>query len=69
MSFIHVRRAIQATVLLFAAIALGACGFHLRENARLPPLMQRIHLTVSGDSYFQRQLARTLETSGGVGTK
>ncbi|HXS03299.1 MAG TPA: LPS assembly lipoprotein LptE [Rhodanobacter sp.] len=64
MSLTNVRRPVQAIALLLAAIALGACGFHLRENARLPASMQRVHLTVNGDSYFQRQLARTLETSG-----
>ncbi|TAL92626.1 MAG: hypothetical protein EPN69_08240 [Rhodanobacter sp.] len=64
MSFIKARRPIQASLLLFAALALGACGFHLRKNAALPPSMQRVHLAVNGDSYFQRQLARALGTSG-----
>ncbi|HEV2679926.1 MAG TPA: LPS assembly lipoprotein LptE [Rhodanobacter sp.] len=64
MSFMKAGRLFQASLLLVAAFALGACGFHLRENATLPPSMQRIHLTVSGGGEFQRHLARALETSG-----
>ena len=64
MSFTKARRPIQASLLLLLALALSACGFHLRENAALPASMQRVHLTVNGESYFQRQLARALETAG-----
>ena len=64
MSFTKARRPIQASLLLLAACALGACGFHLRENTPLPASMQRMHLAVNGDSYFQRQLARVLGNSG-----
>lgn len=64
MSFMKARRLFQAPLLLAAALALGACGFHLRENAVLPAGMQRVHLSVSGGGEFERHLARALETSG-----
>ena len=64
MSFMKAGRLFQASLLLVAAFALGACGFHLRENATLPPDMQRVHVTVSGGNEFQRHLTRALETSG-----
>lgn len=64
MSFMKAGRLFQASLLLAAVFALGACGFHLRENATLPPQMQRVHLTVSGGGDFQRHLARALGTSG-----
>jgi LPS-assembly lipoprotein len=64
MSFMKAGRLFQASLLLVAAFALVACGFHLRENAALPPQMQRVHLTVSGGGEFERHLARALQTSG-----
>lgn len=64
MSFMKARHLFQASLLLVAVSALSACGFHLRDNASLPPSMQRIHLTVSGGGEFQRHLTRALETSG-----
>ncbi|MFC5526535.1 LPS assembly lipoprotein LptE [Rhodanobacter ginsengisoli] len=64
MSFMKAGRLIQASLLLVIALALSACGFHLRQNASLPPSMQRVHLDISGSSEFQRHLARALETSG-----
>lgn len=63
MSFMKAGRLIQVTLLL-SALALTACGFHLRESAALPPTMKRVHLTISGASDFQRHLARALQTSG-----
>ncbi|HZX71990.1 MAG TPA: LPS assembly lipoprotein LptE [Rhodanobacter sp.] len=63
MNSINPRHPVQASLLLLAALALGACGFHLRQNADLPASMQRVHLTLS-DSSFQRQLARALENAG-----
>ncbi len=63
MSSINARQ-IQLLLLLLTALALSACGFHLRQNADLPGSMQRVHLTVRGGSNFQRQLARALESSG-----
>lgn len=64
MSFMKAGRLLQASLLLVTALALSACGFHLRENANLPPSMQQVHLKVSGNSQFERHLARALETSG-----
>ncbi|TPG10764.1 hypothetical protein EAH75_07410 [Rhodanobacter glycinis] len=64
MSFMKAGRLFQASLLLATALALSACGFHLRANAALPPQMQRVHLTVNGGGDFQRRLTRALETSG-----
>jgi LPS-assembly lipoprotein len=64
MNFLKSRRLLQASMLLVAAFALTACGFHLRENVSLPPLMQKVHLDISGNGAFERHLSRTLETSG-----
>lgn len=64
MSFLKTGRLLQAALLLGSALALTACGFHLRESAALPSSMQRVHLTVSGAGDFQRHLARALQTSG-----
>ncbi len=64
MSFMKARRLFQASLLLVAVFALAACGFHLRENATLPPQMQRVHLTVNGGGELERRLTRALETSG-----
>lgn len=64
MKLMKTARLLQASMLLASALALTACGFHLRENVSLPPSMQKIHLDVSGNSEFERHLARTLETSG-----
>ncbi|MEO6800201.1 MAG: LPS assembly lipoprotein LptE [Rhodanobacter sp.] len=63
MNSTRLRRPIQSSLLLLVALALGACGFHLRQNAALPTSMQRVHLTISSSS-FQRQLARALESAG-----
>ncbi|OOG65082.1 hypothetical protein B0E46_06290 [Rhodanobacter sp. B04] len=64
MSFMKAGRLFQATLLLISALAVTACGFHLRQSAALPPAMQRIHLTVSGGGEFPRMLSRALELSG-----
>lgn len=57
-------RMFKATLMLVSALALTACGFHLRQSAALPPAMQRVHLTVNGGADLQRDLARALEASG-----
>jgi LPS-assembly lipoprotein len=57
-------RSFRTVVLLALALVLAACGFHLRENARLPAAMQRVHVTVNGNTTLQRHLARALQTSG-----
>jgi len=66
MSFMKAGRLFQASLLLMSALALAACGFHLRQNAALPPAMKRVHLTVSGGvgSDLQRALSRALQVSG-----
>ncbi len=64
MSFKKARRLFQVLPLLATTLVLGACGFHLRENATLPPAMQRVHLAVNGGGEFERHLARALQTSG-----
>ncbi len=64
MSFMKAGRLLQASLLLASAVALTACGFHLRENVSLPASMQRVHLTVNGEGQFERDLARSLEVSG-----
>ncbi len=64
MSSIKPRRRIQLPLLLLTALALSACGFHLRRNAGLPASMQRVHLAVNGSSNLQRQLARALVSAG-----
>jgi len=57
-------RILKASLLLVSALALSACGFHLRQSAALPSAMQRVHLTVNGGLDLQRDLARALEASG-----
>ncbi len=64
MNFTQKIRPIQVSVLLGLGFVLGACGFHLRENANVPPQMQHVHLTVAGGGEFQRMLTRALEVSG-----
>lgn len=46
------------------ALILTACGFHLRRSADLPAGMQRVYLSVSGDSDFRRELARAVAATG-----
>jgi LPS-assembly lipoprotein len=64
MSFMKASRLFRVSLLLTSLLALAACGFHLRENAALPPQMQRVHLNVTGNDDFPRMLARALEVSG-----
>lgn len=64
MNFMKVGRLLQGSVLLVALVALGACGFHLRENVKLPASIQSVHLTVNGGGDLLRMLARELEVAG-----
>jgi LPS-assembly lipoprotein len=64
MSGKQANRSFRVALLLAAALALAACGFHLRGNAQLPASMQRVHLDVSGNQDLQRHLARALQISG-----
>jgi LPS-assembly lipoprotein len=63
MSFMKVGRLSQLALLLASVFALAACGFHLRENVKLPASIQKVHI-VAGPSDFQRMLARALEVAG-----
>jgi LPS-assembly lipoprotein len=56
-------RVVKASLLLMSLLSLAACGFHLRQNAALPPSMQRVHVTTSNIN-LQRSLERSLVASG-----
>lgn len=64
MSGKQANRSFRVALLLAVALALAACGFHLRGNAQLPASMQRVHLDISGNQDLQRRLARALQISG-----
>jgi LPS-assembly lipoprotein len=69
MSFMKVGRVVPMSFLRFslplvAAVALSACGFHLRENVKLPATIQKVHIDMAGGSDFQRMLARALTVAG-----
>jgi LPS-assembly lipoprotein len=66
MNFIEPGRLIRAAFLLSAALAMTACGFHLRGQVALPPAMQRVHLAVNGGGELERSLARALRDAGAV---
>lgn len=57
-------RMLRVALLLAVALALSACGFHLRRSAALPPSMNQVHLTVSGGGDLERALTRALENAG-----
>lgn len=61
---VSVSRLLRAACLLLVVCALGACGFHLRQSAALPPGMQRVHVVVSGNFALQQRLVRALQISG-----
>lgn len=63
MSSMKVGRSLQLALLLLSAISLAACGFHLRENVKLPASIQKVHI-VTGVGDFQRMLARALVVAG-----
>lgn len=63
MSSMKVGRLLQRALLLVSAISLSACGFHLRENVKLPASIQKVHI-VTGVGDFQRMLARALVVAG-----
>lgn len=55
-------RMLRIASLLVVALALSACGFHLRKSVSLPPSMAHMH--VAGDGDLQRALTRALEHAG-----
>ncbi len=63
MSSMKVGRLLQRALLLVLAMSLSACGFHLRENVKLPASIQKVHIA-TGVGDFQRMLARALEVAG-----
>lgn len=64
MNFMQKIRPLLIATLIATSVLLSACGFHLRENANLPPQMQRVHVAVASGGEFQRMLTRALEVSG-----
>ena len=63
MSFMKVGRPFQMALLLVSTMVLVACGFHLRENVKLPASIQKVHIA-TGVGDFQRMLARSLGLAG-----
>lgn len=58
-------RTLIRIVVPFAALLLGACGFHLREQAQLPDSLKRLHLEIAdAGSLLHRDLPGALERSG-----
>lgn len=55
---------LRFAMLAAATLLLTACGFHLRRSADLPQGMQRVYLSVSGNSDFRRELARAVAATG-----
>jgi len=54
----------RAMLVFLAAAVLGACGFQLRGEARLPGFMDRTYLAVSNDgTTFVRELELLLEAN------
>ncbi len=55
---------VRAIAIALLTLALTACGFHLRQSAVLPPGMQKVHVSVSGDADLADQLERELVQAG-----
>jgi len=64
MTLVPASRLLRNACLLLVACVLGACGFHLRQSAALPPGMQRVHVVVNGNYALQQRLVRALQISG-----
>lgn len=56
-------RSLRVAALVAVVALVAGCGFHLRQNASLPPGMQKIHLTVAGGGRLERELSRALSNS------
>jgi LPS-assembly lipoprotein len=55
----------RALLIILLALVLGACGFQLRGEARLPPVMAETWLNVPDDSTaFVRELTLMLRANG-----
>nr|WP_306673904.1 LPS assembly lipoprotein LptE [Tahibacter caeni] len=58
-------RTLWRAILVTTALALAGCGFHLREQARLPASLQRLHLDIADPgSLLHRDLPDALERAG-----
>lgn len=55
---------LRLTTVAAVMFFLAACGFHLRRSASLPAGMQQVHVSVSGNSEFRRELSRSLAAAG-----
>ena len=53
------------SIVVLAAAALAGCGFHLRQEAQLPPALQHVHVAVA-DAFgpLARDLPLALRRSG-----
>lgn len=57
------KRTLRLVFPLAVALMLGACGFHLRKSAALPPAMSHVHLAMSSGD-LERGLSRALANAG-----
>ena len=58
------KRFFRLPVLLCLAMVMSSCGFHLRQAVKLPPSLQRIHVSVNGTGNLERNLVQALQGSG-----
>jgi len=55
----------NSLALAILSLLLTSCGFHLRNNAQLPPQMNQTHLVVADEySHFARRVRVLLEQAG-----
>lgn len=55
---------IRRTVIFTVMLLLTGCGFHLRQSAHLPAVMQRTYIAdLSGNTELVRELRRNLNTA------
>jgi LPS-assembly lipoprotein len=55
-----------AALLVFAALALGGCGFHLQGAGRLPPGSQKVFIATADEiTPFAVELRNAVERAGG----
>ncbi|HEX7324087.1 MAG TPA: LPS assembly lipoprotein LptE [Rhodanobacteraceae bacterium] len=60
----HIRKWLVLVACALATATLAGCGFHLRQSAALPAVMQhQVYLQVSGGGAFARSLAASLRAS------
>lgn len=60
----RIRQWLAFLTCVVCALALAGCGFHLRQSAALPAVMQQqVYLQVNGGGEFPRSLAAALRAS------